>query len=167
MIGKSIKELERENGFDWYVEFKPRHYFGFDLGEHKELMEVFVEFLPRENIKILKLEDESVKEIFELNYEEVLENIGLLGEEKGKFYDEEDEISYSILTNDFLVIIQRNMIFWSSGKELAEKWADTLGEAGLQTYELDFIGKEEESLWENKTKVNGVWIDDEGEGVGG
>lgn len=140
MIGKSTKEIERENGFDWYVEFKPRHYFGFDLGEHKELMDVFIRFLPKGEIKILKLNDGVVEEVFELDYDKVLENIKLLEDEKGKFYDEELEISYSILTDDFFAIIQRNMIFWSSGKGLAEKWADALGEADLQVYELSFIG---------------------------
>ena len=132
-----------ENGFDWYVEFKPRHYFGFDLGEHKELMGVFIGFLPKGEIKILKLNDENVEGVFELGYNEVLENIKLLEDEKGKFYDEELEISYSILTEDFFVIIQRNMIFWSSGKELAEKWADALGEADLWFYELDYVGGED------------------------
>ncbi|MBU2052985.1 MAG: hypothetical protein KJ721_01935 [Nanoarchaeota archaeon] len=162
MIGKSTDEIERENGFDWYVEFKPRHYFGFDLGEHKELMDVFIGFLPKGRIKILKLDEGNVEEVFELEYDEVLENIELLGEGKGKLYDEECEISYSILTEQFFVIIQRNMIFWSSGKELAEKWADALGEAELQVYELDFIGEgKRDSLWENKTKINGVWVDDE------
>ena len=31
MKGKSSGENEGENGFVWYVEFKPRHYFGEDL----------------------------------------------------------------------------------------------------------------------------------------
>lgn len=144
MIGKSAEEIEKENGFEGYVEFKPRHYFGFNLGEHKELMEVFMGFLPKEKIKILRLNDENVEEVFELDYKEVLENIELLGDKKGKFYDEELEISYSVLTDNFLVIIQEGMIFWSSKKDLAEKWADALGEAGLQVYELDFIGGKNE-----------------------
>lgn len=159
MIGKCIEELEKENGFDWYVEFKPKDFFGFDLEEHRKLIEVFIEFLPKEKIKILKLNDENIEEVSELNYEEVLENIELLEREKGRFYDAEPEVSYSILTNEFLAIIQRGMIFWSSKKKLAFEWGEKLREKGLNFFEPSFI--EDDSLWENKTKINGVWVDDE------
>ena len=192
MIGKEIEKLEKENKFCWYVEFKPKKMFGFDLEEHNKLMNAFIGFLPKDNIKILRLNDEIVEDVFELNYDEILENIKLLSEEKGKFYDEDDEISYSILTGDFLVIIQKDMIFWSSGKELAKKWQDTLAKEGLSFFEMSFVGDEEEireaidkelsemsqeeldkaikegnenSLWENKTKINGVWVDDKTGGV--
>ena len=187
MIGKEIEKLEKENKFCWYVEFKPKKMFGFDLEEHNKLMNAFIGFLPKDNIKILRLNDEIVEDVFELNYDEILENIKLLSEEKGKFYDEDDEISYSILTGDFLVIIQKDMIFWSSGKELAKKWQETLAKEGLSFFEMSFVGDEDEireaidkelsemsqeeldkaikegnenSLWENKTKINGVWVDD-------
>src|SRR3989344_228811 len=192
MIGKEIEKLEKENKFCWYVEFKPKKMFGFDLEEHNKLMNAFIGFLPKDNIKILRLNDEIVEDVFELNYDEILENIKLLSEEKGKFYDEDDEISYSILTGDFLVIIQKDMIFWSSGKELAKKWQDTLAKEGLSFFEMSFVGDEDEireaidkelsemsqeeldkaikegnenSLWENKTKINGVWVDDKTGGV--
>ena len=163
MMGKNIEELEKENNFDWYVEFKPKKMLEFDLEEHKRLMGVFIEFLPKEKIKILKLNDGNVEEVFELNCEEVLENIKLLEEEKGKFYDKELEISYSILTDDFLVIIQQGMIFWSSGKELAFEWGGKLKEKELNFFEPSFIGgkNEGDGLWENRTKINGVWVDDE------
>ena len=192
MIGKEIEKLEKENKFCWYVEFKPKKMFGFDLEEHNKLMNAFIGFLPKDNIKILRLNDEIVEDVFELNYDEILENIKLLSEEKGKFYDEDDEISYSILTGDFLVIIQKDMIFWSSGKELSKKWQDTLAKEGLSFFEMSFVGDEDEireaidkelsemsqeeldkaikegnenSLWENKTKINGVWVDDKTGGV--
>ena len=140
LIGKSTNEIEIENGFVWYVEFKPKHYFGSDLGEHKELMEVFIKFLPSGEIRILKLNDEKVDDVFEMSYEEVLESLELLGDKRGRFYDDECEISYSILTDDLFATVHENMIFWSSEKELAEKWSDALGEAGLQVYEMDYVG---------------------------
>jgi len=165
LIGKDMEELEREKGFDWYVEFKSRKMFGVDLEEHRRLMNVFIEFLPKEKIKVLKLNEENVEEVFELEYEEVLENIELLGLGKGKLYDEELEVSYSILTDDFLVIIQEDMIFWSSKKKLAFEWRDKLKENGLNFFEPSFIGKDEgDGLWGNKTKINGVWVKDDFEG---
>ena len=91
MIGKEIEKLEKENKFCWYVEFKPKKMFGFDLEEHNKLMNAFIGFLPKDNIKILRLNDEIVEDVFELNYDEILENIKLLSEEKGKFYDEDDD----------------------------------------------------------------------------
>ena len=104
----------------------------------------------------------TVVEVFELDYGEVLGNIELLEEKKGKLYDEELEVSYSILTDDFLVIIQEGMIFWSSKRKLAFEWAEKLKENGLSFFEPSFIGKEdgEEDFWENKTKINSVWVDD-------
>lgn len=168
MIGKDIEEIEKNNGFCWYVEFKPEKMFGFDLNEHNRLMEVFIEFLSNGNFKILRLNDGNIEEVSELNYEEVLENVKLLGNENGKFYDKELEISYSILTDYFLVIIQKGMIFWSSKKDLAFKWAEKLKENDLNFFEPRLIADKEEGLWENKTKINGVWIDDKtGEIIGG
>ena len=140
MIGKKTKDIEKKNNFKWYVEFKPKDVFGFDLEEHNKLMEIFITFLPNENIQILKLNNEMVEEIFELDYNEVLENIKLLGESKGKFFDGEDEISYSILTKDFFVTILQGMIFWSSGKELAERWESALKYTGLNFFEMSFVG---------------------------
>lgn len=189
LIGKNTKEIERENKFYWYVEFKPKEMFGFDLEEHNKLMKHFIEFLPSKNdIKILRLNNGEVEDIFELAYEETLENIELLSREEGKFYDENEEISYSILTDDFFAIIQQGMIFWSSKKELSEKWCESLTKAGLGFHEMSFIGNDENeirraikeelsdvgdeeieeaikegdenSLWEDKTKINGVWVDD-------
>lgn len=163
MIGKSTDEIEKENGFDWYVEFKPRHCFGTNLGEHEGLMKVFVKFLPRERMKILRLNEGVVDRGFEMDYDEVLESIKLLGNDKGEFYEDECEISYSILTSEFFAIVQNGMVFWSSGKELAFDWAKVLAEAELWFYEPDFIGEGEAGgdFWENKTKINGVWVDDE------
>ena len=162
LIGKDIEELEKENGFDWYVEFNPKKMFGRDLEEHRRLMEVFIGFLPKEKIRVLRLNEENVEEVFELEYEEVLENIELLGFGKGKFYDEELDVSYSILTDDFLVIIQEDMIFWSSKKKLAFEWGEKLKEKGLNFFEPSFIGGDEGyGLWEDKTKINGVWVKDD------
>ena len=188
MIGKNTEEIERENKFYWYVEFKPKEIFGFDLEEHNKLMKTFIEFLPKENIKILKLNNGVVEDVFEMNYEEVLRNIELLKDKQGKLHDEDDEISYSILTNNFFAIVQQCMIFWSSGKVLAEKWCISLSKTGLNFHEMSFVGDDEDEirkaikeelsgmsdkevedaihkgsengLWEDKTKINGVWIDD-------
>ena len=151
-IGKSIERLKTENNFCWYVEFKPKNMFGFDLEEHNKLVEVFIKFLPKENIKILKLNDENVEEVFELNYEEILENIKLLCEGKGKLYDEGDEISYSILTENFLSIIQQGMIFWSSKKELAFEWAEKLKENDLNFFKPSFVGNSVEKMVSNLNK---------------
>src|SRR3989344_558018 len=73
MIGKEIEKLEKENKFCWYVEFKPKKMFGFDLEEHNKLMNAFIGFLPKDNIKILRLNDEIVEDVFELNYDEIYE----------------------------------------------------------------------------------------------
>jgi|SRR3989344_3090075 len=173
LIGKSTELVEKENNFLWYVEFKPKSLFGFDLEEHDKLMGVFAQFLPNDNINILKLNEEHVEEVFTLGREDALKNIKLLGVDEGKLYDDGDEVSYSILTDNFLAIILKGMIFWSSNKEQAFKWAQTLKDNELDFFKPDFIGDiedagdKENSLWEDKTKVNGVWIDDKTGGVVG
>jgi len=188
LIGKNTDEIERKSDFCWYVEFKPKEIFGFDREEHNRLMEVLIEFLPKENIRILKLNGGVVDDIFELSYLEVLENIKLLKDGEGKLYDEEDGISYSILTNDSFAIVQQGMVFWSSRRDLAEKWCESLKNADLNFHDMSFIGggedkirktidkelygmsKEElgnvikegneNSLWEGRTKINGFWVND-------
>ncbi|NCN98982.1 hypothetical protein COU62_02690 [Candidatus Pacearchaeota archaeon CG10_big_fil_rev_8_21_14_0_10_35_219] len=193
LIGRNTDEIEKENEFYWYVEFKSKEMFGFDREEHGKLMETFIEFLPKEDIRILKLNDEVVESVFEVNYEEAVKNIELLKDGEGKFYDGEDEISYSILTSDFFAIIQQGMIFWSSKRDLAEKWSKALTKADLNFHDMSFVGESEDeiretidkelsrmsqeeldkaikegnenSLWEDKTKINGVWVDDKTGGV--
>jgi hypothetical protein len=188
LIGKNTDEIEKENEFYWYVEFKSKEMFGFDREEHDKLMGAFIEFIPKEDVKILKLNDGIAEDIFELDYEEVIKNIESLKDKEGKLYDEEDEISYSVLTSDFFAIVQRGMIFWSSKRDLAEKWCKALTNADLNFHDMSFVGESEDeireaidkelsgmsqeelektikegnenSLWEDKTKINGVWVDD-------
>ncbi len=140
-----FKEKKEENieiafGFDHYLELKDRLVLGKNQN-HKNVVNAFIEFAGTGKLIVIKEDDGTVKELFEMSVEEIKENLLLLEKHKGIFYDDILEISYSFLSKNSLGCVHSNMLFFSANEENTLKMAKILDKYGLIYFEPEKINE--------------------------
>ena len=133
-IGKNTKELEKELGFDYYLETKD-FLFLKPKQDHKILMTALFEFTGNKKIKVMKTYDGVIEKFFDVPLEKVKENIFLYGENKGEFYDEDMCVSYPILGEDFFAYALNSIIMFSAKEETIKKMMQILDKYQVKYHE--------------------------------
>ena len=135
-IGKENDYLEKELGFTHYIELKDRLSSGKDQ-DHEDMIKSLLEFISGQELKVVKTDDGVIVEIFDMHLKEVVSNLELLKNKKGVFWEEETEMCFALLGDNFFSYVFPNMIMFSANEENTSRMADL-----LQKYDLDFFGPE-------------------------
>lgn len=134
-IGKNHTELEKALGFTHYLETQDRF-----LTKEKVNTEILVEALFRfvgnqnQMLKAVKTNDGTILEIFDITLEDAKKNTLLFVKDKGRFYDENLCISYSILGKNFYAFAHGVLMF-SASETNAQKMAKILDEYSIEYFE--------------------------------
>jgi len=154
LIGMSGEELEEEYGFDSYLETKDDFLSGkkIDCGK---LIGSFIDFNEERELKVIKLYDGVIQDIQDMGLAEIRENLMLLAENKGMFYDNSDDelaTCYGFLSDDYFAEIMPGIIFFSGKEEYVKSFARTLKENGLECHEPEKISEIEKNIETTKKK---------------
>ncbi|MCK5282831.1 MAG: hypothetical protein KAK00_05465 [Nanoarchaeota archaeon] len=115
LIGKTHKEIEEKFGFDYYLETKDDFLLGKTV-DSKKLIDSFIEFNNENELKVIKLYDGAIQEINEIGLTEIKNNLALLADKSGPFYDDSDDelaTAYGFLCDDYFAEIMSGIIFFS------------------------------------------------------
>ena len=156
-IGKENDDLEREFGFTHYIELKDGILLGHEQ-EHSKVVDALLSFINRKNLNIVKTDDGTVVDIFAMNYQEIEENLKLLENKKGVFWDEETELCFALLGDDFFSYVFPNSIMFSANEENAKKMARLLEKSGLEYFgpeDIQHFRFSEKRTADNKTRKLG------------
>lgn len=144
-IRKRNRDIEKEFGFDYYLELKDR----FQLSKnqnHKNIVDAFFRFVGDQNLKVVKTDNGEVVDIFDMSSDEIKSNLIVLEGDKGRFFDEILEISYAFLGNNFFAYVQPNMVMFSASKEDTLKMAGILHKYGLKYHKPYSLNRKTEIL---------------------
>ena len=132
-ISKKSDDIEREFGFTHYIELKDWILLGREQ-EHSKVVDALLNFINNRNLNVVKTDDGAVVDIFTMNYQEVEENLKLLENKKGAFWDEETDQSFALLGDDFFSYVFPNSMMFSANEENAAKMASLLNERKLEYF---------------------------------
>ncbi len=138
-IGEEDEELEKAFGFTHYIETKDEFLAGKRVNSGK-LVGVLFRFIGDQKLKVVKTDDGTILEIFDISLGEAKKNLILLQENKGPFYDEDTCINYSILGENFYAFAYGVLMF-SASEENAQKMAKILDEYSIEYFEPMAIDK--------------------------
>ena len=130
-IGKHYSALENAYGFDYYLEL----YDQFKLGknqDHKTMIDAFLNFVGDKDIVVLKMDNDVISDIIDVSRDDLVNNLYLLGDETGLFFDEDWDVSYGFTGDGFFAYILSHMLIFSSEKENCEMMADVLDDLSLK-----------------------------------
>ena|SRR3989344_92990 len=133
-IGKNEKELEREYGFTHYLETKDSLILDIEQS-HESIVNAFFEFIKDDGIKVIKTENGDVKEFFDMDMEDIKNNLLFLEEDKRRFYNDDCEISYGFLGKNFFAYIFSGIMMFSANQENVNKMARILDKYSLKYFE--------------------------------
>lgn len=139
LIGKNDKELEKAFGFTHYIESKDEFLTKKKIAPEK-LVELLFKFAGNQKLKAVKTDNGTILEIFDISLEDAKKNLLLLAKEKGRFYDADLDISYSILGENFYAFALRVLMFSASGENTC-KMAKLFDESGIEYHEPKAIAE--------------------------
>ena len=142
-IGKKIDKLEKESGFTHYIELKDRLLLKREQ-EHSKVVDALLNFTNNKNLKIVKTDDGIVVDISDMEYSKIEENLKLLENKKGMFWDEETEMCFALFGENFFSYIFPNNMMFSANAENAAKMASL-----LDARKLEYFGPEEIPIFKN------------------
>jgi len=137
MNKKEERVLEKALGFNHYIEMKENLFRRNQ--SHEDTIKAFFEFVGDQNLKIVKSYNGEIKGFSDMDLEKIKENLFLLKQGKGDFYDDDFCVNYSFLGNNFFACVHPSMIFFSAEENDARKMAEILDKYGLKyhkPYEL-------------------------------
>ncbi|MCD6229937.1 MAG: hypothetical protein J7K00_03980 [Candidatus Diapherotrites archaeon] len=82
------------------------------------MVEAFFKFAGDQKLRVVKTDDGVIEEIFELPEDDIKENMLLLGEGKGLFFDDDICISYGVLSNGFFAYVDLVLMFSGTEKDV-------------------------------------------------
>lgn len=135
-IGKKNEELEKEFGFTHYIELKDSLQLGYEP-EHSKAMDSLLNFIGETNVKIVKTDDGVVVDIFDMSRENVELNLKLLENKEGAFWEEDTEMCFALLGDNFFSYVFPGTIMFSANESNAAKMANLLDE-----HKLEYFGPE-------------------------
>lgn len=147
LIGKTLKDIEKKFSFEYYLETKDRFLIGKPM-DSKKLIQSFLDFNDGKELKVIKLYDGTIKEIKELKLTQIKDNLSLLAEEKGIFYDDSDDelaTAYGFLCDNYFAEIMPGIIFFSGKEEFVNDFAEVLTRNEIKFHDpekIDDIGKD-------------------------
>lgn len=145
-IGKENDDIEKEFGFTYYIELKDFLILKREQ-EHSEVISALLKFVENRELKIVKTDDGEVVEIFDLPLDEIKSNLTLLEHKKGIFWEEDTEMCFALLGENFFSYVFPNTIMFSANEKNANKMAQLLDE-----YKLEYFGPSEITEF-NKTEA--------------
>lgn len=129
-IDKHHSTLENSCDFNYYIELYDRLKLGKDQ-DHKKIIDAFLRYVEDKSITVLKMCNDVIDDVVDVSDEEIVDNLYLLGNEKGLFYDEEWDVSYAFAGDTFFAYILPNMLMFSSNKENNEKMSRILDDFSI------------------------------------
>jgi len=155
-IGKENDDIEKELGFTHYIELKDFLILKREQ-EHNKVMSTLLVFAENQELKIVKTDDGKIVEIFDLPFDEIKSNLTLLEHKKGIFWEEETEMCFALLGENFFSYVFPNTIMFSANEENVIKMAQLLDEHNLEYFGPEKISrfKEKNSNSENKKRKLG------------
>ena len=155
-IGKENDDIEKEFGFNYYIELKDFLILKRKQ-EHSKVMSTLLQFVGNQELKIVKTDDGKVVEIFDLPFDEIKSNLTLLEHKKGIFWEEETEMCFALLGKNFFSYVFPNSIMFSANEESALKMAQLLDERNLEYFGPEKITrfKEKNENSDNKKRKLG------------
>ena len=150
-LGKPIEDVERDRGFTWYIEIKDRPLL-IKNQDHSKIVDALLSFIDGKELKILKTDDGRVVEVIDLAYPDIEANLRLLENKKGLFWEEDTEMCFALLGEDFLSYVFPNMIMFSANEANANKMAQLLKERGLEYFGPEPIDNFSEESGNEDTK---------------
>lgn len=139
-IGKKSDEIEQEFGFTHYVELKDWIILGRKQ-EHSRVVEALSNFINQRDLNIIKTDDGTVIDISSMDYQAIEENLKLLENKKGAFWDEDTEMCFALLGDDFFSYVFPNCIMFYANEENAAKMASLLDESKLEYFGPEKISR--------------------------
>ena len=136
-INKKDEEIEKEFGFTHYIESKDYLLLGRNQ-DHDKIIDALMSFIAGRDLEIVKTDDGVVVDIFDMPFKDVEKNLMLLGHKKGVFWEEETEMCFALLGEDFFSYVFPNDIMFSANEKNAAQMAKI-----LDSYKLEYIGPEE------------------------
>ncbi len=136
-IGKENEDIESDFRFTHYIVLKDSLILKHEQ-EHSKVMNALLQFTGNQELKIVKTDDGKIIEIFDLPFDEVKSNLTLLEHKKGIFWEEETEMCFALLGDDFFSYVFPNSLMFSANEENAKRMAKMLAE-----YNLEYFGPEE------------------------
>lgn len=152
LIGKKNRELEKAFGFTHYLELKDSIILGSEP-DHDAIRQALFDFISDDILTIVKTNDGTIKEFSEMSKEVAMNNVLLLEDEKGFFFDEELEISYALMGSNFFCYVFPGMIMFSANKENAEKMASILDKYDLKYFKPENLLEMEREYVPEKRKI--------------
>lgn len=137
LVGKRHEEVEEELGFTHYIELKDRILLGYEQ-EHSKVINCLLNFIDETNVKIVKTDDGVIVDMFDMSREDVELNLKLLGNKEGAFWEEDTEMCYALLGDNFFSYVFPGTIMFSANESNAAKMAGLLDES-----KLEYFGPEE------------------------
>lgn len=148
-IGKENDDLEKELGFTHYIELKDRLSSGRDQ-DHDAVIKSLIEFAFGQQLKIVKTDDGVIAEIFDMQLKDIISNLELLKNKRGVFWEEETEMCFALLGDNFFSYVFPNMIMFSADEENTNRMSDLLQKHNLDHFGPETIGKYEHTDVEHK-----------------
>jgi len=134
-IGKGHRDLENAYGFTHYLELEDRFRLGQDQ-DHKRIVDAFLRFVDGKDITIVKTDNDVLQEVVDVPRDAVREQLLLLENDEGLFYDDL-EISYAIVGDNFFAYVLSCILMLSGNKETVQKMAGILDD-----FSLVYVGPE-------------------------
>lgn len=142
-IGKKHDELEEELSFTHYIELKDSLLLGYEQ-EHSKVIDSLLNFIGETNIKAVKTDDGIIVDIFDMSREDIELNLKLLENKKGAFWEEESEMCFALLGDNFFSYVFPGTIMFSANESNAAKMADLLDE-----HKLEYFGPEKNARFDS------------------
>lgn len=130
-IGKDHRLLENAYRFTHYLELEDRFRLGKDQ-DHKRIVDAFLRFVGDKDITVVKTDNDVIQEVVDVPRDVVREQLSLLENDKGLFYDDDLEISYAIVGDNFFTYVLPHMLMLSGDKETVQSMAEILNDCSLQ-----------------------------------
>lgn len=131
--------LEKALGFNHYIEMKD---VSFEKDQnHDDTIKAFFEFVGKQKLKVVRTYDGEIEKSFNMDLEKIKENLILLEQRNGDFYDDDLCVSYSFLGDNFYACVHPSMLFFSANKNDVRKMVEILDKYDLKYHEPYELGE--------------------------
>jgi len=133
-IGKDHRYLENAYRFTHYLELEDRLTLGRNQ-DQKSIVDAFLRFVDDRDITVVKTDNGVMEEVVDVSQYDIREQLLLLENNKGFFYDDDLAISYAFVGDDFFAYVLSNMLMLSGDKDTVQRMAKILDDLSLKYVE--------------------------------